>query len=69
MGAISLNAATGLSHLRAAPLELEDLENILSDIEADSSRAADIISNIREMTIKRRRAALQQTSRMSPSLR
>ncbi|MGY3513749.1 MASE4 domain-containing protein [Bradyrhizobium lupini] len=52
LGAISLNAATGLSHLRAAPLELEDLENILSDIEADSSRAADIISNIREMTIK-----------------
>ncbi|MGR4927526.1 MASE4 domain-containing protein [Bradyrhizobium canariense] len=52
LGAISLNAATGLSHLRAASPELEDLENILCDIEADGNRAADIISTIREMTIK-----------------
>ncbi len=52
LGAISLNAATGLSHLQAASPELEDLENILSDIEADANRAADIISSIREMTIK-----------------
>ncbi|MDE5444250.1 GHKL domain-containing protein [Bradyrhizobium sp. CSA207] len=52
LGAISLNAATGLSHLRAASPELEDLENILFDIEADGNRAADIISSIREMTIK-----------------
>ena len=52
LGAISLNAATGLSHLRAASPELEELENILCDIEADGSRAADIISSIREMTIK-----------------
>jgi signal transduction histidine kinase len=52
LGAISLNAATGLSHLQAASPELEDLGNILSDIEADANRAADIISSIREMTIK-----------------
>ncbi|TYL83367.1 MASE4 domain-containing protein [Bradyrhizobium cytisi] len=52
LGAISLNAATGLSHLRAASPELEDLENILCDIEADGNRAADVISSIREMTIK-----------------
>jgi signal transduction histidine kinase len=52
LGAISLNAATGLSHLRAASPELEELENILCDIEADGDRAADIISSIREMTIK-----------------
>ncbi|EIG57118.1 MASE4 domain-containing protein [Bradyrhizobium sp. WSM1253] len=52
LGAISLNAATGLSHLRATSPELEELENILCDIEADGSRAADIISSIREMTIK-----------------
>ncbi|WP_346730829.1 HAMP domain-containing sensor histidine kinase [Bradyrhizobium sp. 62] len=52
LGAISLNAATGLSHLRAASPELEELENILCDIEADGGRAADIISSIREITIK-----------------
>ncbi|CUT12495.1 twocomponent sensor histidine kinase [Bradyrhizobium sp.] len=52
LGAISLNAATGLSHLRAVSPELEELENILCDIEADGGRAADIISSIREMTIK-----------------
>lgn len=52
LGAISLNAATGLSHLRAASPELTELENILCDIEADGGRAADIISSIREMTIK-----------------
>jgi signal transduction histidine kinase len=52
LGAISLNAATGLSQLRAASPELEDIENILCDIEADSNRAAEIISSIREMTIK-----------------
>lgn len=52
LGAISLNAATGLSHLRAASPELAELENILCDIEADGGRAADIISSIREMTIK-----------------
>ncbi|WP_409192632.1 MASE4 domain-containing protein [Bradyrhizobium sp. RDM4] len=52
LGAISLNASTGLSYLQAASPELEDLENILCDIEADANRAAVIISSIREMTIK-----------------
>lgn len=52
LGAISLNASTGLSYLQAAFPELEDLENILCDIEADANRAAVIISSIREMTIK-----------------
>ena len=52
LGAISLNVATGLSHLQAASPELEDLEHILADIETDANRAADIISSIRGMTIK-----------------
>ncbi|MET4256388.1 signal transduction histidine kinase [Bradyrhizobium sp. S3.12.5] len=52
LGAISLNAATGLGQLQAASPELEDIEDILCDIEADSNRAAQIISSIREMTIK-----------------
>lgn len=52
LGAISLNAATGLGQLRADPPELEDMENILRDIEADSNRAAEIISSIREITVK-----------------
>ena len=52
LGAIALNASTGLSQLRSTPSELEDMENILSDIEADSHRAGAIISSIREMTTK-----------------
>lgn len=52
LGAISLNAATGLGQLQADPPELEDMENILRDIEADSNRAAEIISSIREITVK-----------------
>jgi signal transduction histidine kinase len=53
LGAISLNAGTALSQLRSTPRQLEDMEDILSDIEADSHRAAAIISSIREMTNKR----------------
>jgi signal transduction histidine kinase len=52
LGAIALNASTGLSQLRSTPRELEDLEDILADIEADSHRAAAMISSIREMTTK-----------------
>jgi signal transduction histidine kinase len=52
LGAIALNASTALSQLRSTPRELEDMEDILSDIEADSHRAAAIVSSIREMTTK-----------------
>jgi len=52
LGAIALNASTALAQLRSTPRELEDMEDILNDIEADSHRAAAMISSIREMTIK-----------------
>jgi signal transduction histidine kinase len=52
LGAIALNASTALSQLRSSPRELEDLEDILGDIEADSHRAGAMISSIREMTMK-----------------
>jgi C4-dicarboxylate-specific signal transduction histidine kinase len=52
LGAIALNASTVLSQLRSTPRELEDMEDILSDIEADSHRAAAIVSSIRQMTTK-----------------
>jgi len=52
LGAIALNASTAVSQLRSTPRELEDMEDILSDIEADSHRAAAIVSSIREMTAK-----------------
>ena len=46
MGAIALNASTALSQLRSTPPNWE--EDILGDIEADSHRAAAIISNVRD---------------------
>jgi len=52
LGAIALNASTALSQLQSTPRELEDLEDILRDIEADSHRAGAMISSIREMTTK-----------------
>jgi signal transduction histidine kinase len=52
LGAIALNASTALSQLRSTPRDLEDMEDILSDIEADSHRAGAMISSIREMTTK-----------------
>jgi signal transduction histidine kinase len=52
LGAIALNASTALSQLRSTPRDLEDMEEIISDIEADSHRAAAMISSIREMTTK-----------------
>ena len=53
LGAIALNASTALSQLRSTPRELGDIEDILADIEADSHRAAAIISNVRELLKKR----------------
>ena len=52
LGAIALNASTALSQLRSTPPELEDMDDILNDIEADSHRAGAIISSIRELTKK-----------------
>ena len=52
LGAITLNASTALSQLRSTPRELGDMENILTDIEADGHRAGAMISSIREMTTK-----------------
>ncbi len=52
LGAIALNASSALSQLRSIPRQLEGMEDILTDIEADSHRAAAVISSIREMTTK-----------------
>jgi signal transduction histidine kinase len=52
LGAIALNANTALCQLRSTPPELEDLEEMLGDIEADSYRAGATISTIRELTTK-----------------
>jgi signal transduction histidine kinase len=52
LAAIALNANTAISQLRSTPSELKDMEDILGDIEADSRRAAAMISSIREMTTK-----------------
>ena len=52
LGAIALNADTALSQLRSVPPNLEDMEEIIGDMAADSHRAAAIISSIRDMTTK-----------------
>ena len=52
LGAIALNASTARSQLRSTPPELDEMDDILDDIEADSNRAAAIISNIRELSKK-----------------
>ena len=52
LGAIALNASTALSQLRSNPPELEEMDDILSDIEAESHRAGAIISSMRELTTK-----------------
>jgi signal transduction histidine kinase len=52
LGAIALNADTALSQLRSVPPNLEDMEEIIGDIAADSHRAAAMISSIRDMTTK-----------------
>src|SRR5467141_4118657 len=50
LGAISLNANTALSQLRSNPPELEEMDEILTDIDAESHRAAAIISSIRQLS-------------------
>jgi signal transduction histidine kinase len=54
LGAIALNADTALNQLRSASRELDvaDMKDILGDIQADSHRAAAIVSSIREMTTR-----------------
>jgi signal transduction histidine kinase len=52
LGAIALNASTALSQLRSNPPELQEMDDILNDIEAESHHAAAIISNIRELSKK-----------------
>jgi signal transduction histidine kinase len=52
LGAIALNADTALSQLRSNPPELEDMDDILTDIGAESHRAGAIISSMRELTKK-----------------
>jgi signal transduction histidine kinase len=52
LGAIAFNAGAALSHLRSNPPELEEMDDILSDIEADSHRAGAMISNICELSKK-----------------
>jgi|tagenome__1003787_1003787.scaffolds.fasta_scaffold20985308_3 signal transduction histidine kinase len=58
LGAIALNASTALSQLRSNPPELEDMDAILVDIEAESHRAGAIISSIRKMANKTTERAL-----------
>jgi signal transduction histidine kinase len=52
LSAIALNASTARTQLRSNPPELREMDDILNDIEADSHRAAAIISNIRELSAK-----------------
>ena len=50
LGAIALNASTALSQLRSNPPEMEEMDQILTDIETESLRAGAIISSIRELS-------------------
>ena len=52
LGAIALNASTAISKLRSNPPDLEEMDDILGDIEAESYRAGAIISSMRELTKK-----------------
>jgi len=52
LGSIALNASSALSQLLSDPPELDGMNDILGDIEADSHRAGAIISSMRELTIK-----------------
>jgi signal transduction histidine kinase len=52
LGAIALNASTALSKLRSSPPEMEEMDDILSDIEAESHHAGAIISSLRELSKK-----------------
>ena len=50
LGAIALNANTALSQLRSNPPKLEEMDEILTDIDAESHRAAAIISSVRQLS-------------------
>src|SRR5258707_9385685 len=50
LGAISLNANTALGQLRSNPPELEEMDEILTDIDAESHREAAIISSVRQLS-------------------
>jgi len=52
LGTIALNASAALDQLRSNPPELEEIDDILTDIEAESHRAGAIISSIRELSKK-----------------
>jgi signal transduction histidine kinase len=52
LGAIALNASTALTQLRSNPPELEEMDDILTDIETESLRAGAIISSVRELSKK-----------------
>ena len=52
LGAIVFNAHTALIQLRSTPPELEEMDDILSDIETDGHRAGAMISNICELSKK-----------------
>jgi signal transduction histidine kinase len=52
LGVIALNADTALSQLRSNPPELDDMDDILNDIGAESHRADAIITSMRELSKK-----------------
>src|SRR4051794_37742131 len=52
LAAISLNANTARTQLRSSPPELDQMDDILSDIEGDTVRASEIIASIRELSKK-----------------
>jgi signal transduction histidine kinase len=49
LGAIVLNATTGLAQIRSNPPILGEMDDILRDIRADSQRADEIISSVRAL--------------------
>lgn len=49
LGAIALNASTAVDELRSKQPTLEEIEELLRDIEADSLRAGDIIAGVRAL--------------------
>ena len=54
MGAIALNASTGLLSLAAAPVDLDAVRNCLNDIVADIERANKVIESVRAMFVQTR---------------
>jgi len=68
LGAITLNATTALSQLRLNPPRLEDMDDILSDIQAEGHRAGAILSSICELskqtTDRRGLASVEDAARL-----